>query len=215
MKEAIVFDMDGTLFQTHLILEESLSQALNKIDEYGINYINNPVEKYNEIMGVPLEEVWKILLKKPTDENIKVANQTFQESLVGCIRSGKGKLYDDVEETLESIQNKGYTIFVASNGDVTYLEAIYKYYGLQKYIEKIYSINIVETSSKSDLIRHMIKEEAIVPKYIVGDRLSDFTAGKENNIEVIGCKFNFSKDEELAEANYIVESLKDLNHIIK
>ncbi|WP_281248118.1 hypothetical protein [Lacicoccus alkaliphilus] len=42
----------------------------------------------------------------------------------------------------------------------------------------------------------------------------DFKAGRENGIEVVGCRFYFSKDEELAEADHIITSLSELKRII-
>lgn len=214
MKKSVIFDMDGTLFQTEKILEESLNQTLSYLDELQIYYIDNPIEKYKELMGVPLDKVWKDLLNNPLDENIQKANQIFQKSLIYCIQSDKGMLYEDVEEVLEYIKSKKYDIFIASNGDVEYLKAIYEKYHLGQHIKNVYSINEIESSSKVDLIRHIIKEENTNPVFIVGDRMSDFQAGQENDIKVIGCRFYFSKEEELKEANYIIDSLRDLKLII-
>lgn len=44
MNKAVIFDMDGTLFQTELILELSLKETLNKLDEHNVPYIENPIE---------------------------------------------------------------------------------------------------------------------------------------------------------------------------
>ena len=215
MKKAVIFDMDGTLLRTELILEESLHQTLLELDKYRITYIEQPMKKYNEIMGVPLDEVWKELLLNPAEDNRVLANEIFQNALIECIESGNSRLYDDVEKTLGYIQSMGYTIFIASNGDEKYLSAIYKHHELDQFIENVYSINEVETNDKTNLIKHIIEVEDVEPEYIVGDRLSDFTAGRENGIDVIGCKFHFSKDEELSEADYIVESLSQLESVIK
>lgn len=214
MDESVIFDMDGTLFQTEKILEESLNQTLSQLNQLQIYYIDNPVGKYKELMGVPLDVVWKNLLVNPLDENIKEANEIFQKSLISCIHSGKGMLYDGVKEILGYIKSKQYDIFIASNGDVEYLNAIYEKYHLEKYIKNVYSINEISSSSKVDLIKHIIEKENTSPKFIVGDRLSDFQAGKENNIEVIGCSFYFSKEKELNEANHVVNSLKDIKLVI-
>lgn len=57
MKKAIIFDMDGTIFRTETILEKSILNTIEKLNDQNISLVNNPIEKYNEIMGVPLEEV--------------------------------------------------------------------------------------------------------------------------------------------------------------
>nr|WP_082099076.1 HAD hydrolase-like protein [Salinicoccus sediminis] len=127
--------MDGTLFQTELILEPSLKETLNKLDEHNVPYIENPIERYNEIMGVPLSEVWRNLLYTSSKGYTELANGLFQKSLVNSINTGKSKLYDFVEVALSDIKDKGYDIFIASNGDEKYLKAIYDYHGLDKYIQ--------------------------------------------------------------------------------
>lgn len=214
MKKAVLFDMDGTLVKTEIILEEALSITLKSLDRNDIKYIDNPIEKYNEIMGVPLNVVWRNILSKPSDRHIHMANRWFQNALIYCIGKGKSKMYEGAEDTLGYIKSKGYEIFIASNGDKDYLEALYQNHHMERFVTGVYSINDIETSSKSDLVKHIIQEEQVEPEYIVGDRLPDFIAGKNNDIHVIGCKFYFSKPDELVEADDVIESLVDLKKII-
>lgn len=138
MNKVVIFDMDGTLFQTELILEPSLKETLNKLDEHNVPYIENPIERYNEIMGVPLSEVWRNLLYTSSKGYTELANGLFQKSLVNSINTGKSKLYDFVEVALSDIKDKGYDIFIASNGDEKYLKAIHNYHGWIN-ISKIYT----------------------------------------------------------------------------
>jgi phosphoglycolate phosphatase len=215
MKKGIIFDMDGTLIQTELILEEALNHTLRELDSNGIKYVDNPIEKYQEIMGVALNVVWRRLLLKPSDEHVYMVNNHFQNALISCILSGKSSLYNGAEEALKDIKNKGYSIYIASNGDQKYLSAIYEKHGLQKYFSGVYSINEIETDNKADLVKYIMEKETVLPEFIIGDRLSDFMAGKSNNIKAIGCKFYFSKEAELLEANYVVDSLSELREIIK
>lgn len=215
MEKAIIFDMDGTLFKTELILESALKRTLSRLDSDSIGYKENPIEKYNEIMGVPLEEVWSVLLVNPTTESINYANQIFQDSLIENIKSGIGSLHDDLEETLDYLVSRNFKLYIASNGDIDYLKAIYDTYNLGKYFTDFFSINEVRTSSKSDLVAYIIDKENIQIKYIVGDRLSDFQAAKDNGIKSIGCKFYFSKADELKTSDYVIESLSQLKEIIE
>lgn len=67
----------------------------------------------------------------------------------------------------------------------------------------------------SDLVRQIISKENIEPKYIIGDRLSDSIAGIDNDIETIGCRFYFSKNDELKHASRTVNALAELKKIIK
>lgn len=214
MENAVVFDMDGTLIKTELILEEALGGTLKALERNGIRYIDNPIDKYNEIMGVPLSVVWRNLLYKPSDHHIYMANRYFQNALISCIKDGGSELYEGVLEVLKGIKDKGYKIFIVSNGDRDYLEAIYEAHQLDRFISAVYSINDIESSRKSDLLRYMIEKENVKVEYVVGDRLSDFIAGKENDAHVIGCKFYFSKEDELTEADDVITSIDELEALI-
>lgn len=127
MKKAIIFDMDGTIFRTETILEKSILNTIEKLNDQNISLVNNPIEKYNEIMGVPLEEVWRNLLTDPTDEKIMISNDLFQRQLINLIKTGESELYSGASELLESIKILDYSIFIASNGDKEYLDTIVDY----------------------------------------------------------------------------------------
>lgn len=214
MSKAMIFDMDGTIFKTEKILEKAILNTIVILDDKNISLVDNPLEKYNEIMGVPLEEVWKSLLVNPTDEKIVVSNDLFQRELIKLIIAGEGELYSHASELLESIKKLGYSIFIASNGDKEYLNTIVDYYELRHFIDGVYSINDIEEKDKTLLVKHIIHQENISLKYLVGDRMSDFKAAEENGVKSIGCEFYYSKEKELQKSDMRVSRLMDIIEII-
>ncbi len=62
LAQSIIFDMDGTLFQTDEILELSLDEAFSRLRSLNKWDKETPIDKYREIMGVPLPKVWETLL---------------------------------------------------------------------------------------------------------------------------------------------------------
>ncbi len=52
MKAAVIFDMDGTLFQTNTILEVALEQTFHTLREKGEWSGPAPLQTYQSIMGV-------------------------------------------------------------------------------------------------------------------------------------------------------------------
>lgn len=73
MIQSFIFDMDGTLFQTDKILEKSLEDTFNHLKSLNKWDKETPIDKYREIMGVPLPKVWEILLP---NHSIEVREQT-------------------------------------------------------------------------------------------------------------------------------------------
>ena len=57
MLQALIFDMDGTLFQTDKILELSLDDTFDHLRSLQLWDTVTPIEKYREIMGVATESL--------------------------------------------------------------------------------------------------------------------------------------------------------------
>jgi phosphoglycolate phosphatase-like HAD superfamily hydrolase len=213
MTQAFIFDMDGTLFQTDKILEASLDDAFERLRSQGKWDAKTPIEKYREIMGVPLPKVWEVLLPDHSLEERGRTDAFFLERLIQNIRNGKGTLYPHVQEVFSHIKENGYSIYIASNGLIEYLNAIVDYYDLDQWVSETFSIQHIESLNKSDLVRHIVDKYEITSGAVVGDRLSDIHAGKENGLMAVGCHFDFAREEELAQADVIIEDLLELNSL--
>lgn len=95
MQTAIIFDMDGTLFQTNLILEPALEQTFEYLRQNRLWSGATPIEQYRQIMGVPLNVVWETLCPNHSEEIREQSNSYFQLALIDEINRGNGALYPD------------------------------------------------------------------------------------------------------------------------
>ncbi|HWL12437.1 MAG TPA: HAD family hydrolase [Ureibacillus sp.] len=214
MSRAIIFDMDGTLFQTDTILERSLEDTFTELRSQGLWESATPIEKYREIMGMPLPKVWEALLPQHSLEVREQADAFFQGRLVENIKSGKGALYPNVTEVFSYLKANDWSIYIASNGLVDYLEAIIGYYHLDDWVTEMFSIEQIDSLNKSDLVRSAINKHGITTGAVVGDRLSDINAAKDNGLVAIGCRFDFAREEELAKADVVINDLLELKEIL-
>lgn len=214
MTTAIIFDMDGTLFQTNLILEPALEATFEKLRHNGIWQEPTPIEKYREIMGVPLPVVWQTLCPEHNLQQHEESNRLFQLALIEQIQQGNGALYEGVEIILEQLA-KNHPLYIASNGQTDYLQAIVEQYHLQRWIKAVYSIDLVPSGNKSELVALVLRENDIQSGYVVGDRSSDINAALHNDLLSIGVRFDFSQEAELKKAAYTVNAFPDILNIIK
>ncbi|UOQ50391.1 HAD hydrolase-like protein [Gracilibacillus caseinilyticus] len=214
MAQSLIFDMDGTLFQTDKILELSLDdtfsclRSLNKWDK------ETPIDKYREIMGVPLPKVWETLLPNHTVKEREQMDAYFLERLIENISSGKGALYPNVKEVFSYLKENDCSIYIASNGLTEYLKAIVSYYHLDEWVTETFSIQQIESLNKSDLVQGIIKKYGITNGAVVGDRLSDINAAKDNDLVSIGCNFDFAREDELSQADMVINDLTELQTIL-
>ncbi|WP_434400397.1 HAD hydrolase-like protein [Planococcus sp. 11815] len=213
--KAIIFDMDGTLFQTGKILEQSLEEAFAVLRERGEWQGAAPIDEYRNIMGVPLPAVWEALLPGKSEETKREMDAYFLERLIVNISEGKGELYPDVKGVLAELVAEGYRVFIASNGLVRYLAAIVEYYGLNEWVTETFSIEQASTSDKGELVRIIKEKYGVTEGAVVGDRLSDICAAKANDLFAVGCRFDFAQEQELKEADAVIDNLADLREVLK
>jgi adenosylhomocysteine nucleosidase len=214
MSTAVIFDMDGTLFQTNRILELSLHETFELLRGKNLWDKETPIDTYRRIMGVPLPAVWETLLPNHSIDTRNLANDFFQKQLIGYIHSGRGELYPNVAEIFRNLKNNHFPIFIASNGQTEYLDAIVHYYSLQELITEMFSIQQIASQNKSELVGKIVKKYKLKKGFVVGDRLSDILAAKDNNLISIGCRFDFAQEEELSQADYIIDDLLEVEEII-
>lgn len=214
MTQSLIFDMDGTLFQTNKILELSLEDAFERLRSLKKWNAETPIDKYREIMGVPLPEVWETLMPDHSRDVREQTDAYFLEKLIDNIKSGKGALYPNVKEVFSYLKANDYSIYIASNGLTEYLKAIVSYYQLDHWVTETFSIEQIDSLNKSDLVQRIITKYNITQGAVVGDRLSDINAAKDNGLVSIGCNFDFAKEEELAQADIVIDDLMGLKKIM-
>ncbi|PFG06554.1 HAD family hydrolase [Bacillus sp. es.034] len=215
MKAAMIFDMDGTLFQTDRILEASLHDTFQLLRDEDKWEGDAPIETYREIMGVPLSDVWKTLLPMHPIHVHERVNELFQDKLIQNIMGGMGALYPHTEDLLAYLTERGFPIFVASNGNPRYLEAIVDYYSLDRWILSCYSIDDVDSEDKGELIRKVKEDHDLSHGIVIGDRRSDFKGAEANEFLSIGCAFEFSQENELQEADVVVGDLIEIRDYLE
>jgi phosphoglycolate phosphatase len=210
---AIIFDMDGTLFQTETVLVPALHKTFDRLRSEGLWQGDTPVEKYLRILGVPLPEVWRQLMPEASETVRKQADAWFLEDIIDEIEQGNGRLYPEVLTTLAELVKQGIPLFVASNGRQRYLAAIRTAFQLDRYFTDFYSLDRFSLTSKSVLVKQLLNDYQIERAVMVGDRRSDIQAAKDNGLWAIGCRFGFANDEELREADIVIQQFSELSRL--
>ncbi|UNP79333.1 NIF family HAD-type phosphatase [Bacillus mycoides] len=214
MLQALIFDMDGTLFQTDKILELSLDDTFDHLRSLQLWNTITPIDKYREIMGVPLPKVWEALLPNHSNEVREQTDAYFLERLIENIKRGNGALYPNVKEVFSFIKENNCSVYIASNGLTEYLQAIVSYYDLDQWVTETFSIEQIHSLNKGDLVKSILMKYDIKEAAVVGDRLSDINAAKDNGLIAIGFNFDFAQEDELAHADLVIDDLMELKGIL-
>ncbi len=210
--QAIIFDMDGTLFETDTLLvgvHERIFQTLR--DEQLYMKPTPPVEKLLGCLGMLLQDIWKQVMPDSTLAARERADELMLQYELEGLEAGEGSLYPHVESTLRKLHERGIKLFVASNGLEHYVKGVARHKGIAPLFDGLYSAGEYETVSKVDLVNRLLKDHKLESAWMVGDRSSDVEAGKENGLTVIGCAYAvYGRKEELAGADARISDFREL-----
>ncbi len=210
--QAIIFDMDGTLFQTETLLLPAYYRLFDRLREEGLFEGPTPPEEYIlSSLGMLLEAIWQRVMPDASEEARLRADVLLLEEELAGLKGGGSTLYPEVEEVLRKLHQQGVKLFVASNGLEPYVKGVAEAHHIHELFDGLYSAGGYRTSSKVDLVRILLKEHGITSAWMVGDRSSDVEAGKENELTVIGCTYaGFGGQEELIGADFYINHFSEL-----
>lgn len=210
MNKPIVFDLDGTLFQAHLLAVPAYIDTLARLKESGKIKSIPKREDFTSLLGMTEDEIWGQLLPEACGEIRNLASDWMGEAEDQYMAGGKGALFPGTLESLEQLKAGGHSLFVASNGTEGYVKAVCHHFGLAPLLAGIYSAGEYRTETKVQLLAHAIREHNLVPGLMVGDRSSDVEAGIGNGFTAVACTYGYGSREELAKADYIIEDISQV-----
>lgn len=202
--DSILFDLDGTLWET---LDTSCKSANEVLKKLNLD-ITVTKEQVCQGMGKNFEECSQIYL--PTLEKEKrtsVMKQMLETNTKNLSKLG-GNLYDDLEETLERLK-QNYKLFIVSNCCDGYIEAFLSTSHLEKYFNDYIAAGKYNIS-KSEAILRMIEKHNLKNPIYLGDTYKDYEASKEADIAFVQAKYGFGEDLKTEYSVNKIEELPDL-----
>ncbi|WP_274364913.1 HAD family hydrolase [Paenibacillus thermotolerans] len=215
--EALIFDMDGTLFQTETLLLPSYEQMFRRLRAEGLYEEEAPDPSIIlGTLGMLLRDIWKRVLPEHDEAVHRRADVLLLEEQLEGLTRGVGTLYPGVKETLERLKAQGYRLFVASNGLEHYVKGVAEATGILPLFEYLYSAGEHKTETKVELVRKLLTERGVGTAWMVGDRSSDVEAGAANRLPVVGCQYaDFGvKEQELSGADMKIRSFPELLRLL-
>jgi phosphoglycolate phosphatase-like HAD superfamily hydrolase len=210
--EAMIFDLDGTLFQTETVLIPAYNRLYDQLRSENLFEGETPeTSLILGSLGMLLTDIWMRVMPNASLAARERANVLLLQYQLEELANKVGDLYPYVLETLTTLHRRGIRLFVASNGLEGYVKGVIAAKGLDHLFEGLYSAGEYQTQSKVDLVRMLLDEYDLQSAWMVGDRYSDVEAGKGNHMFVIGCNYaDFGNSKELDEADIVIANFADL-----
>ena len=183
----LIFDMDGTLWDSSAKVAESWTQVLKKHPELSRQSVTR--QEIQSWMGKTMENIAALMLP----ELAKDVQMSIMDECAGweneALRKEGGILYPDLVETLSALA-KRVPLFIVSNCQSGYIEAFLAYYGLESLFTDIECYGNTGRE-KSYSIRLLAERNGLDHFWYVGDTQGDYDATAEAGGSFIFAAYGF------------------------
>ncbi len=205
MKKGIIFDMDGTLWDSAAKVAESWNEAMRQT-----GYKREPLTEADikSVMGMTMVELVDVLypgidqtkLKNFLDLSFKLENDYLREQ--------GGMLYSNIRETMERLKKK-YHLYIVSNCQTGYIEAFLDHYQFHDLIEDFacYGDN---DQPKGVNIKLLCERNGLDDAVYVGDIQGDYDESMKAGVRFIHAAYGFGTIRQEVPAIHKFEELVEV-----
>ena len=207
--DAVVFDLDGTLFDAE---EGIVSSVVKAMKEMGLEIPQGA--QLRQVVGPPLRYSFHDLLDVPSERLDEAADRyahIFRSE--GMYRYS---VYPGIRTMLRVLKENGIYVALASSKPRDLCEHILRHYGLRHFFDRV----IGETDSHAKLGKPEMIRRALPEHYeraaMVGDRLYDMEGAKAAGVDGVGAVYGCGSVEELqnAGATLLVSDADELRELL-
>ena len=203
MKKAVIFDMDGTLWDSVDEIVESWNKTCPEM------HIRR--EQLIGLMGKTMDCFARELLPEyEMDQAMEIihACERDENEYLGHVGA---TLYGDVRKVFERLRGMGYEIGIVSNCQAGYIEVFLEYYHLGDLVADIECYG--NTQQQKDVnLKALIERNHYETYYYLGDTQGDYNACQKAGVPFLFAAYGFGTvDAQVPQ----VESLEQLPEVMK
>jgi phosphoglycolate phosphatase len=201
--DSVIFDLDGTLWDSIANVTVAWQQAKNQVD-YIRDYITE--DTVRSITGMAYDAIFEKLypgLEADKRNEFKALCAKYE---IDALHDKGGKLYPGLHETIKYLYGK-YKLFIVSNCQNNYIETFLKHSGISQYLAG-YQCYGTKGQPKAENIRDIVNDHALKSPVYIGDTWGDHDSAKKAGVPFIFADYGFGKVD--GEQIATISSLNDL-----
>ena len=200
--DAIIFDLDGTLWNT----VDSCLKATSFVKEEHSDITRDVTkEQIESAMGKTSDEIVNIYYGYlPREKGEEYANEAFNKNVDNLLKEG-GTLYPNTRDTIIKLSKK-YKLYIVSNCVKGYIESFLNTSGLKDYFSDYESYGNT-LLSKGENIKLVIERNHLKNPIYVGDTKGDMEASNYAGIPFVYAAYGFGDVESF---DYKIDDISEL-----
>ena len=201
--ESLIFDIDGTLWDSRALVAEGYNIQLKK---EGLDHLCVTAEDLKPLFGKVMTEIADVILAEIPEENRYALMERCMDTENQYLHNNPCHIgYPGITETIAELSRHN-RLFIVSNSQCGYPELCMEKLGLTPYIEGHMCFGDTGTS-KGKTIRALMEKHGIGSCAYVGDTQGDYEATVEAGIPFIWCTYGFGTPDAYVEK---VDRFEDL-----
>lgn len=203
--DSIIFDVDGTIWDSTQSVADSWNIAIKKYS--GLDLTLDPVS-LSRVFGKTMTEIADAVFPDlDPAERVKLLDFCFEEEN-RYLETHPGIVYEGVAETIRELAGR-YPLFIVSNCQCGYIEVMLKTTGLAPYIKDHLCFGETQTP-KGDTIRTLVARNNLRSPVYVGDTQGDADACKAADVPFIFAEYGFGN---VPDARMRIRTFSDLKSL--
>ncbi|MDR6944565.1 HAD family hydrolase [Mucilaginibacter pocheonensis] len=184
--DSIIFDLDGTLWDSTANVALAWQAAVSKVD-----YIDEEmtIERVRSITGMTYDAIFDKLFPDLDTKQRKEVQTLCAVSELEILHTKGGELYPQLEETLKYLGTK-YKLYIVSNCQSGYIEVFLDLNNMHPHFLGHQCFG-TKGKPKADNIKDIVNDHQLKAPVYVGDTMGDYTAATQAGVPFIFASYGF------------------------
>ena len=185
--ESLIFDIDGTLWDSRALVAEGYNIQLKS---EGLDHLCVTAEDLRPLFGKVMTEIADVILASiPEEDRYALMDRCMKTENEYLFKNECRIGYPKVRETMAELA-RNHRLFIVSNAQCGYPELCIDKLGLGDYIQGHLCFGDTGTS-KGQTIRTLMARHNIESCIYIGDTQGDYEATREAGVPFLWCTFGF------------------------
>ncbi|MBR4758732.1 MAG: HAD family hydrolase [Lachnospiraceae bacterium] len=206
-KIGILFDLDGTLWDSSEAVIESWNEVIDQQPDF---HKRGTVEDMMNLMGKTMTEIAYEFFDTVSKDRAVELMTLCTDHENDYLRQHGGVLMPALEETLKILSEK-YFLAIVSNCQQGYIEAFMEYHGLEKYFDDHEDFGTT-LKPKSDNIALVMQRNHLEKTFYLGDIQGDYDSAVAAGATFIHAAYGYG---EIPAAEYRIDAFEELPKLME